>query len=167
MAPTLHLVQPIFQLVPLSTQMAHAIIHESHMQLAAWAAILRTPTTSMQNDSKFQVLAAGHCPGLQTINRSELFAMVVAVELVATDPCAMQVTFVTDSQFVANCIAQIEDDVIFRCPHKKIHWDLIQSLIRVWDSLRFNLLKIRSHIEILIKHRIRQRGLPHTRQRPC
>ena len=90
---------------------------------AAWAAILRTPTdTQIETENamwKFKVLAAGHCPGHQTISRSELYAMVIAVELIATEPSASHVRFVTDSQYVVNCIHQIEDETIFACPNKK------------------------------------------------
>ena len=90
---------------------------------AAWAAIIRTPTDPTHETEtinwNFQVLAAGHCPGHQTIGRAELYAMVVAVELISTDDSASNIQFVTDSQYVVNCINQIEDETIFTSPHKK------------------------------------------------
>ena len=119
---------------------------------AAWAAILRTPTdTQIETENamwKFKVLAAGHCPGHQTISRSELYAMVIAVELIATEPSASHVRFVTDSQYVVNCIHQIEDETIFACPNKKRHWDLIQLLVIAWNPVNFTVLKIKSHQDI-------------------
>lgn len=115
---------------------------------AAWAAIIYNPTLHSTPDPVFQVLAAGHCPGSQTINRSELYAMVVAVEYAATQEVVQAVTFVTDSQFVTNCIHQIEDNTISHNPHRKSHWDLMKRLLCVWDASRFTILKIKSHTNI-------------------
>lgn len=115
---------------------------------AAWAAILYNAHGSLTQDNPYQVLAAGHCPGPQTINRSELFAMVIAVEYAAIDNHITPVTFVTDSQFVVDSINHIEDGTISNNPHKKSHWDLLNRLTRVWDTCRFTILKIKSHSDI-------------------
>lgn len=115
---------------------------------AAWAAIMYTPPGVTPRDTAFQVLAAGHCPGQQTINRSELFAMVVAVEYAAKDNPTTPVTFVTDSQYVVHCISRIEDRTHSQNPHKKSHWDLMSRLACAWDPHRFSVLKIKSHTDI-------------------
>lgn len=47
---------------------------------AAWAVVLRQAD---QNDPTIQtvrITASGHCPGLQTINRAELYAFVIAAK---------------------------------------------------------------------------------------
>ena len=120
---------------------------------AAWAAIIRTPTDPPHDAAatnwNFQVLAAGHCPGHQTIGRAELYAMVVAVELVSADASASHIQFVTDSKYVVNCINQIEDETIFTSPHKKAHWDLIRRLILTWQPAKFTVVKIKSHQDII------------------
>ena len=115
---------------------------------AAWAAIYRAPHPDNANPQAFSVLACGHCPGHQTINRSELYAITIAVEHIAAYPSDAQVTFVTDSQFVADVIQDINTGNIWNHPHKKARWDLIQRLIELWHPLRFILMKIRSHQDI-------------------
>lgn len=56
---------------------------EPYTSRAAWAVVLKQSTNQTYQSQTFQVLATGHCTGLQTINRAELYAMVVAVEAIA------------------------------------------------------------------------------------
>ena len=98
--------------------------------------------------SDYKVLATGHCPGAQTINRAELFAMLIGAEQASLSQEPAQVSFYTDSQFVVNVIAHIDADTIHESPHKRDHWDLIIRLCQVWDRSRFHVFKIKSHLQI-------------------
>ena len=80
---------------------------------------------------KFTVLATGHCPGAQTINRAELYAILVAAEEAHKASDEATIFFCTDSQFSLNIIRDIEDGRIEQSPHKRDHWDLIGRLISV------------------------------------
>lgn len=111
---------------------------------AAWSVVCSVPHHVQNEYRVFRVLACGHCPGPQTINRSELYAMVVAVEQVIASPQHSQVLYVTDSQFVYDVI-DIDTGRIRRSPHKKAHWDLIHRLITLWDPTLFSIRKIKSH----------------------
>ena len=112
---------------------------------AAWSVVIRTPHPETHQLQVFQVLACGHCPGHQSINRSELFAMVIAVEQVLSCSAPQPVTFVTDSQFVADILHAINSGTIWRHPHKQAHWNLIQRLLELWDTSNFFVFKIKSH----------------------
>ena len=71
---------------------------------AAWAVVACTYDTVDNAEFKYQVLANGHCPGHQTINRAELFAILIAAEQAhqATDPAV--VLFGSDSQYAVSVI---------------------------------------------------------------
>ena len=116
---------------------------------AAWAVVFSHPHPLDAEFRNYSVSACGHCPGPQTINRSELFAMVIAVEQVQACQGTHTVLFVTDSQFVCNIIEEIQNETIFRHPHKQAHWDLVQRLLELWDTVRFRILKIHSHKDLI------------------
>lgn len=96
---------------------------------AAWAVVIRQTGDEHFQTQTFKVVATGHCTGLQTINRAELQAFVVAVESVAATPSTARIGFCTDSQYVANLVTAIEHKYIDRQPHKQSHWDMIQRLM--------------------------------------
>lgn len=116
---------------------------------AAWAVIHRTRCCPPSTDEyEYKVLATGHCPGAQTINRAELFALLIGAEQARTSDDQAQVSFYTDSQFVVNVISHIEADTIQDSPHKRDHWDVIARLCHVWDQSRFHVFKIKSHLQL-------------------
>ena len=118
---------------------------------AAWAVVHRSRSSSTL-ENKYQVLATGHCPGKQTINRAELFALVISAEQANLSDDTSQVSFYTDSQFVVNVISHIEEGTILESPHKRDHWDLITQLCKVWICHRFHVFKIRSHQKLEDAH---------------
>ena len=124
---------------------------------AAWAAITCDPPSEDMPARKFTVLATGHCPGAQTINRAELYAILVAAEEAHKASDEATIFFCTDSQFSLNIIRDIEDGRIEQSPHKRDHWDLIGRLISVWDPLRFVAYKIKSHQQL--EHATNQKQL--------
>ena len=117
-----------------------------------WAAVLRTAHLADPIQYTFQVTAAGHCPGHQTINRSELYALLVAVEQIMCTSATVRVrvTFVTDSQFVVSQVMHIVHGTCSQAPHKSSHWDLVKRLAVLWDPTRFQIqiVKIASHRDI-------------------
>lgn len=123
---------------------------------AAWAVIHRSRHTHNSED-KYRVLATGHCPGIQTINRAELFAILTAAEQANKSDDDVHVSFFTDSQFVVNVISHIEDGTIFNSPHKRDHWDLIVQLCRAWICSRYHVFKIKS-TNVLRMHDLTKRS---------
>lgn len=120
---------------------------------AAWAVIHRTRCRNTPHkDYDYKVLASGHCPGLQTINRAELYAMLIAAEQARASNDQSQVSFYTDSQFVVNVLTHIEANTIHESPHKRDHWDLIVRLCQAWDQSRFHVFKIKSHLHLENAH---------------
>ena len=114
---------------------------------AAWSVIFSHACPADPEHRFFRVLASGHCPGHQTINRSELYALVVAAEniLARMSDNHNHFVFVTDSQFVFDIVHAINCDSIHRHPHKHAHWDLIERLSQIWHSAKFQIRKIKSH----------------------
>ena len=115
---------------------------------AAWAVVLSNSIPNQPGVRTFHVVATGHCPGLQTINRSELYAMIIAVETTLTVTLTHSILFVTDSQYVISIIYRIHNGTIMRHPHKTSHWDLVHRLIQIWDGNRFTVQKIKSHLQL-------------------
>lgn len=110
--------------------------------------MLKQSTHNTYQSQTFQVLATGHCTGLQTINRAELQAMVVAVEAIAPLQPQSSISFCTDSQYVANFVQAIEYGHVDSHPHKHSHWDLIQRLMFWWDPVHYTIIKIKSHRKV-------------------
>lgn len=98
---------------------------------AAWAVVIRQNNIT-PNTVAYATMATGHCPGRQTINRAELYALLVAAEQALSVSETGQVTFFTDSQFVV----------------KRDHWDLIERLTQVWQPQCYHLFKIKSHLQV-------------------
>lgn len=68
-------------MVPLFTQMAHVTISVIHIPPARHGQPLHAnPLEAPHQVRPYTVLATGHCPGVQTINHAELFAILVAAE---------------------------------------------------------------------------------------
>ena len=115
---------------------------------AAWAVVASTQDQHDPLLRLYTVLASGHCPGPQTINRAELFALITAVEQSVHIAATQTILFVTDSQYAVNTVDHILDGTVFRSPHKTAHWDLVSRLAEVWDASRFQIHKIKSHMSL-------------------
>lgn len=153
----MHLRCAEFECTPTSPLAHHAVVYtdgtcdhpkDPYAARAAWAAVLRTPTLDEGCPYRFQIFALGHCVGMQTTNRSELFAIVVAAEQIVALPFHSPVDFITDSQFVIQVIERIESRTSELSQHKQAHWDLIRRLLDVWDPDRFHVYKIKSHMDV-------------------
>ena len=115
---------------------------------AAWAVVLHQADQHDPAIQTVRITASGHCPGLQTINRAELYAFVIAAEqAIYAQPQAL-VGICTDSQFVMSIVESIEQDTIHQHPHKRAHWDLIQRLALMWELHSLYALKIKSHQDL-------------------
>lgn len=75
---------------------------------AAWAVVIRQPQPEDPTTYTLTVTANGHCPGLQTINRAELFAFLIATEQIRFTTNHMPAQIGTDSQFVIGIVQAIE-----------------------------------------------------------
>lgn len=115
---------------------------------AAWAIVIgQEEQHSLRQPPmrSIDLVTAGHCLGPQTINRAELYAIMVAAELADKSDIIRTADFGTDSQFALSIVEKVVNFAIDRYPHKHDHWDIIQRLQAVWDPNRFRAFKIKSH----------------------
>ena len=64
-------------------------------------------------------------PGQQCcvpVTQTELYALLIAVQQIMCTSTTAKVTFVTDSQFVANQVTHIVQGTYQQTPHKSAHW---------------------------------------------
>ena len=91
-----------------------------------------------------EVLATGITPGPQSAARGELFALLQAARYASSIPKCLKASFVVDAQYVINIVQAIENDKLMV---DKVHnSDLVRHLHQVWDSNKFSIEKIKSHL---------------------
>ena len=91
-----------------------------------------------------EVLATGITPGMQSAARGELFALLQAARYASSIPQCLKASFVVDAQYVINIVRAIESNGLL--VDRVSNSDLVRHLHDVWDSNKFSIEKIKSHL---------------------
>ena len=95
-----------------------------------------------------KTVALGLVPGKQTAGRGELFALVVALRAAVQLPAQVHIRFVTDAQYVIVTVDKIVQHGFTWISYKTNHADLIREIATLWDSTRFTIAKVKSHVAL-------------------
>ena len=132
----------------------------SEARLASWSVVrdfandwnqaMASTSISLEMSEPCPLLRAfdmGITEGRQTISHGELCAAIMACEAALVDRNMVRSDIITDSQYVVNVVHFLERGNVSLWGYKVANFDLVSRLKRSWDTGKFRIHKVKSHLD--------------------